>query len=185
MPPMIQKLQLTLERLSIPTITSEERQKQMDTQALFCGVLQVLINKLETSQDHCRIMITTYADQLMTLFLNVLAYNATSVQEDAMQAIAALVQAMGAEFQKYMGSFYPFLDKGLKNYQEYQVCNVAVGLVGDLCRALGTQLPVEMWDQIVLALLNNVSSATLHRSVKPAILSCFGDIALSLQGQFE
>ena len=38
-----------------------------------------------------------------------------------MQAIAALVQAMGAEFQKYMEAFYPFLDKGLKNFQEYQV----------------------------------------------------------------
>mmetsp|Transcript_14784 Transcript_14784/g.31758 ORF Transcript_14784/g.31758 Transcript_14784/m.31758 type:complete len:862 (-) Transcript_14784:329-2914(-) len=180
--PMIQKLQLTL---SLPTTSNEERQKQADMQALFCGVLQVLIQKLETSKDFCRQMITTYADQLMTLFLQVLACNANSVQEDAMQAIAALVQAMGAEFQKYMEAFYPFLDKGLKNFQEYQVCNVAVGTVGDLCRALGAQLPPAMWDQIVLALLHNVSSPTLHRSVKPAILSCFGDIALALQGGFE
>ena len=42
-----------------------------------------------------------------------------------------------------------------------------------------------MWDQIVLALLHNVSSPSLHRSVKPAILSCFGDIALALQAGFE
>jgi hypothetical protein len=66
-------------------------------------------------------MVSNFADSLMTCFLQVLRCNVNSVQEDAMQAIAALVQAMGADFLKYMEAFYPFLEQGLKNFQEYQV----------------------------------------------------------------
>jgi len=181
MPAMLAKLSETLQ---MPMATAEDRQKQADLQALFCGVLQVLIQKLETSDAYRQQMVSNFADNLMTCFLQVLRCNVNSVQEDAMQAIAALVQAMGADFLKYMEAFYPFLEQGLKNFQEYQVCSVTVGAVGDLCRALGPKLPSTMWDHIVEVLLHNLSSNTLHRSVKPVILSCFGDIGLALEGNF-
>ncbi len=43
------------------------------------------------------------------------------VQEDAMMAVATLIQVLGEGFIKYMDSFKPFLFIGLKNHSEYQV----------------------------------------------------------------
>ena len=81
-------------------------------------------------------------------------------------------------------ALYPFVELGLKNHEEYEVCNVTVGVVGDLCRALDAK--VARWcDQIIMHLLQDLQSTQLHRSVKPPILSCFGDIALAIGPQFE
>lgn len=54
-----------------------------------------------------------------------------------------------------MEHFTPFLYLGLKNYQEYQVCVAAVGLVGDICRALNKEV-LPYCPQIMTLLLENI-----------------------------
>lgn len=39
-------------------------------------------------------------------------------------------------------------------------------------------------DEIILLLLENLGDPSIHRSVKPQILSAFGDIALSIGSEF-
>ncbi|KAH0626795.1 hypothetical protein JD844_002008, partial [Phrynosoma platyrhinos] len=91
---------------------------------------------------------------------------------------------LGGEFLKYMDAFKPFLSIGLKNYAEYQVCLAAVGLVGDLCRALQSNI-LPFCDEVMQLLLENLGNENVHRSVKPQILSVFGDIALAIGGEFK
>ena len=43
------------------------------------------------------------------------------VQEDALMAVATLVEVLGEGFMKYMDAFKPYLLIGLKNVAEYQV----------------------------------------------------------------
>ena len=83
-----------------------------------------------------------------------------------------------------MPHFRPFLSLGLSNYEEHQVCAVAIGVVGDICRALEAKV-LPYCDEIVHLLLRNLQNPALNRNVKPPILSCFGDIALAVGGQFE
>lgn len=99
-------------------------------------------------------------------------------------AVSVLVELLGEGFLKYMEAFKPFLYMGLKNHQEYQVCCVAVGLTGDICRAL-KHLMLPYCDEIMTMLMQNLSNGALHRSVKPQILSVFGDIALSIGPDFQ
>ena len=40
-----------------------------------------------------------------------------------------------------MPHFRPFLSLGLSNWEEHQVCAVAIGVVGDICRALEASPP--------------------------------------------
>lgn len=61
---------------------------------------------------------------------------------------------------------------------------MAVGLTGDICRAL-KQLMLPYCDEIMTLLVENLSNGALHRSVKPQILSVFGDIALSIGTDFQ
>jgi len=101
-----------------------------------------------------------------------------------MLAIGALAYATGSNFLKYMQGFYPYLEMGLQNFEEYQVCAITVGVVGDLCRALEEKI-LPFCDGIMTQLLKDLSSTQLHRSVKPPIFSCFGDIALAIGENFE
>ena len=83
-----------------------------------------------------------------------------------------------------MPHFRPFLSLGLSNFEEHQVCAVAIGVVGDICRALEIKV-LPYCDEIVHLLLRNLQNPALNRNVKPPILSCFGDIALAVGGNFE
>ncbi|XP_060957735.1 importin subunit beta-1 isoform X1 [Cannabis sativa] len=180
LPAIMEKLSSTVE-LQIASL--EDREKQGDLQASLCGVLQVIIQKL-SSVDETKTVVLQTADQIMVLFLKVFACRSSTVHEEAMLAIGALAYATGTEFERYMQEFYRYLETGLQNFEEYQVCAITVGVVGDICRALdGKVLPY--CDRIMDLLIKDLSSEELHRSVKPPIFSCFGDIALAIEEHFE
>jgi len=64
------------------------------------------------------------------------------------------------------------------------VCNVAVGVVGDVARALEEKL-IPYCDEIMQLLLQNLQNPSIERSIKPQIISTLGDIALAVGGHFE
>ncbi|KAG0481164.1 hypothetical protein HPP92_012022 [Vanilla planifolia] len=171
------------QNVELQILSPDGKEKQSDLQALLCGVLQVIIQKLSGCNDTKPVVIQA-ADQIMSLLLRVFACRSTTVHEEAMLAIGALAYATGPEFAKYMLDFYQYLDMGLKNHEEYQVCSISVGVVGDICRALDDKV-LPFCDGIMTNLLKDLSNPLLHRSVKPPIFSCFGDIALAIGGHFE
>jgi importin subunit beta-1 len=83
-----------------------------------------------------------------------------------------------------MPALAPFLIMGLKNFQAYHVCSIAVGLVGDIARSIEGKIQPYCND-ILTALLESLQNQNVHRSVKPPVLSCFGDIAMALGNAFE
>ncbi|XP_017005381.1 importin subunit beta [Drosophila takahashii] len=157
-----------------------DRHQFNDLQSLLCATLQSVLRKVH-EQDAPQI-----SDAIMTALLtmfNSSAGKSGGVQEDAFLAVSTLVELLGVQFAKYMPAFKDFLVMGLKNHQEYQVCCASVGLTGDIFRAL-KDLMVPYSDEIMSVLLNNLAEPSLHRSVKPQILSAFGDIALSIGSHF-
>ncbi|KAH7285160.1 hypothetical protein KP509_33G016000 [Ceratopteris richardii] len=180
LPAILQKLNSTLD---MPVLSSEDREKQNELQASLCGVLQVIIQKL-SALEITKFGILQCADQMMALLLRVFSCRNATVHEEAMLSIGALAYATGPEFAKYMQEFYKYLEMGLQNFEEYQVCAVTVGVVGDLCRSLDDKI-LPYCDGIMTQLLKDLSSSHLHRSVKPPIFSCFGDIALAIGENFE
>lgn len=180
LPAIMNKLGQTVE---LQIISSDDREKQGDLQASLCGVLQVIIQKLSSSDETKPIILHT-ADQIMMLFLKVFGCRSSTVHEEAMLAIGALAYATGPEFGKYMPDFFKYLEMGLQNFEEYQVCAISVGVVGDICRALDDKI-LPYCDTIMTLLLKDLSSGELNRSVKPPIFSCFGDVALAIGVHFE
>lgn len=180
LPAIMSKLEQTR---NLQIVSSDDREKQGDLQASLCGVLQVIIQKLSSAEDTKPIILQA-ADQIMVLFLNVFACRSSTVHEEAMLAIGALAYATGPDFGKYMQEFYKFLEMGLQNFEEYQVCSISVGVVGDICRALDDKI-LPYCDGIMTLLLKDLSSSELDRSVKPPIFACFGDIALAIGENFE
>jgi len=109
---------------------------------------------------------------------------AGSVHEEALMAVGALADAMESEFVKYLPHVKDFVLLGLRNWEQYEVCAVAVGVVGDLARSVQKAI-MAYADDIVTQLLNALRSGELDKSVKPRILSVFGDLAMALGGEFE
>ena len=63
---------------------------------------------------------------------------------------------MGINFLKYIEHVLPFIYVALNNHTEYQICSAAVGVVGDLSRALLDKL-TPYCDQIMAHLLTCLS----------------------------
>lgn len=175
MPVFMQRLEATF---TMQIISANDKEAQGELQGMLCGCLQVLIQRISGAN------ILEVADKLMMLFLQVFSNTSATVHEEALMAVGAVANSLELHFEKYVPHFFPFLKLGLQNAEDYQVCIIAVGIVGDVCRALeGKVLP--FCDEFVNILLTNLQNPYLNRSVKPPILSCFGDIALAIGPEFE
>lgn len=174
-----QILKVMVERLE-KTFAIDDLNAQNDLQELLCGVIQVLVSRLGKK------LKPAFADTIMTQLIILFRSKkeATHCFEEGMLTVNAIVSVTEAEFSRYMNDLLPHLLTGLSNWQAHQVCNIAVGVVGDIARVLGPAM-VPHCDKIITVLLTNLQNRDLDRAVKPTILSVFGDIAWSIGGNFE
>lgn len=185
--PVVQKTTMViLERLNHvlqmeSQIQNTDRFQFNDLQSLLCATLQSVLRKV--SSDDAPKISDPIMSALLTMF-STTAGKSGGVQEDALMAVSTLVDLLGEKFIKYMDAFKPYLYMGLKNHAEYAVCCAAVGLTGDICRVLKAKI-LPYCDEIMHLLLENLSIPTVHRSVKPQILSVFGDMALGIGPEFK
>lgn len=92
--------------------------------------------------------------------------------------------ALEQNFAPYIQAFLQYLYPALQAHEDTQLCMVAVGIIGDISRALGEQ-SVQYSNGFMSVLLENLQSEVLNRNVKISILSCFGDVALAIGPGFE
>ena len=85
-------------------------------QALLCGVLQVVVQKL-TETEASKAEVLRQADRGMEILLVVLRAQQASVHEEALLAVGAFTYACAASFTKYLAALMPFVLLGLQNYQ--------------------------------------------------------------------
>ncbi|XP_059088722.1 importin subunit beta-1-like [Tigriopus californicus] len=162
--------------------SQSDRVQYNDLHSLLCATLQSVLRKVESA--HAPQISDPIMTALLQMFQSSVNNKTGGVQEDALMAVSTLVEVLGDVFSKYMDAFKPYLMVGLKNIAEYQVCHASVGLVGDLCRALGKGI-MPYCDEIMMILLENLRNNDVHRVVKPQILSVFGDIALAIGPEFK
>lgn len=177
-PVLLEKLQTTLAKLP-RSFSEDEMQDGLERQGLLCGALTTATHRLDVAQ------VGPYADRMMESYLAAFRISGSSASlEDAFLAVGAVAHVVGKEFNRYMQHFMPILQQALSNLSHHQMVGVAVGVTGEVCRAMGPEL-VHYADNIVYLLLEALKSTTLDRAIKPTILTCFGDIAMSIKGNFE
>jgi importin subunit beta-1 len=164
-----------LEQTFNPQMNGQER---MNLQSCLCALVGEIVKKLDTAQA------APFADRIMTLLFKVFEAKGAVAHEDAFMAIGFMIEKMGEAFLRYLPFLQGPLLLGLKSVEEHQLCTVAVGVVGDLCRALGKAL-LPNCDDIMRCLLELLQSQVLHRSVKPHVISLFADIAMAIEGDFD
>ncbi|EPQ30681.1 uncharacterized protein PFL1_01582 [Pseudozyma flocculosa PF-1] len=171
--------QQSLNEMANQLLDMDDRNNWAELQSNLCSVLMALVRRLGRE-------VLPMGDRIMTNLLTLIQNSAKqpTVLEDAFFAVGAVITAFEADFEKYLGAFLPFMVEGLRNHEEYQLCSISVGLIGDICRALGPQA-AQYSDDFMNALFANLQSPQLNRSVKPPILSCFGDIAMAIGAGYD
>ncbi|OSD03642.1 ARM repeat-containing protein [Trametes coccinea BRFM310] len=160
-------------------VGADDRNNWNDLMSNFCAVITSVIRKLNDG-------IQPLADRIMTLILQLInaASKTSTLLEDAFLVVGALSAALEQGFAPYIPAFLPHLYPALKAHEDTQLCTVAVGIIGDISRALGDQT-AQYSSAFMNVLLENLQSDVLNRNVKISILSCFGDIAMAIGPAFE
>lgn len=91
--------------------------------------------------------------------------------------------AIEQDLQPYVGPFLEPLLNAIHTTEDSQLCQTAIGVIGDICRALGEH-SVAYAQGFMTTLYGTLQSTTLNRSVKISVLACFGDIALAIGPAF-
>ncbi|KAJ1965733.1 karyopherin Kap95 [Dipsacomyces acuminosporus] len=174
-----------LDRLDT-TIANANQAVNLDDRLALGELQSNLLNVLTNVTRALGKQVSEISDRVMTSVLQLLNTTGkqTAVAEDAFLLVGSLITSLESGFSRYLESFAPFLNTALQNHEEYQLCSISVGLIGDICRSLGPDA-VPYCDHFMTILLQDLESDVLHRDVKPGILSCFGDIALAIGGRFE
>ncbi|CAM9454243.1 unnamed protein product [Chrysoparadoxa australica] len=159
-------------------LSADDREQQQNLQSLLCGSIHTLTRKLEKG-------VAQFGDRIMAVLLQVLKCQHATAQEEAFLCIGALADQLEGQFAKYMGAVNEVLLAALQNHAEYQICCIAVGVVGDLCRNLEDGVMAQYAYNIMAGLLTNLEDNRVNRMVKPPVLSCLGDMALAVGGDFE
>ncbi|KZT37128.1 ARM repeat-containing protein [Sistotremastrum suecicum HHB10207 ss-3] len=157
----------------------DDRQNWSELQSNLCSVLISVIRKVGPE-------IQPRADRIMTLILQLIATvgKQSTVLEDAFLVVGSLAATLEQAFTPYINAFLPYLYPALKAHEDTQLCTVAVGLIGDISRALGEN-SAQYANAFMSVLLENLQSAVLNRNVKIPILACFGDIAMAIGPAYE
>ncbi|EGF79070.1 hypothetical protein BATDEDRAFT_17183 [Batrachochytrium dendrobatidis JAM81] len=160
-------------------VGADERRVHHDLQAHLCSVLTAAIRRLKNQ-------IAQIADPIMSTMLLVIsnAPKASTVMEDAFLVCGALAAVIEGNFLRYVNTLLPYVSSAMQNVEEYQVCITAIGLIGDICRAVGESI-LPYCEGIMGALGSLIQNPSLHRSIKPACLAVFGDMCLAIGNNFE
>ncbi|KAJ3327361.1 karyopherin beta, partial [Blyttiomyces sp. JEL0837] len=173
---MIQILQESLQRESV---NSDDKYAIQELQSNACSVLTNIVRRLGPR-------IRPATEPLILSLLAVLEATSknSTVVEDVFIVLSALTSAIEGDFIHFVTRVNQHLLAALQNPQDSQLSAIAIGLVGDICRALDESVS-DFCNDYMTYLFMNLQSALLDKSVKPSILSCVGDIALAIGGNFE
>lgn len=173
---VVSRLEATL-NMQVQIVGSDDKANVEELQINLLGLLTNIIRRVGDG-------VQSGAEMLMTLFMQLLERKLPNslVEEDIFIAIGAVAGAINVNFQAYMSSFMPYLITALKD-PEYQTSQTAVGLVADICHALGQNV-IEYTPTFMDVFLEILRREDAPRELKPVILSCIGDIASSVGENF-
>ena len=78
----------------------------------------------------------------------------------------------------------PLVIKSVRNFEAVALSKVAIGTLVDICNNVGGQIQ-RYCDEIMGVFSECLKDNAVHRSIKPLVFSCLGDIAMAICAAFE
>ncbi|KAL7579807.1 hypothetical protein ACA910_021940 [Epithemia clementina (nom. ined.)] len=173
LPAVANKLETSL---AWQAMTNEDK----ESKAQMIGQLAALVQSLYQRMDKQAVL--PLSDRVMNLLLQ--ALQVRNAAEETFMAIASVISNLEQDFAKYLDAFVPSLLQGLKSLELTNLCLICTGGVADLCGGLGSMIQPYA-DGIMEAMFNIIRDGSVHRDVKPAVISCFGDMAMAIGAAYQ
>jgi len=150
-----------------------------DLQGELVGIIAACIRRLgEQAVDH--------ADEYMQLFLDLLAERngVSSIYQDVFIAAGEISTAVGEHFLVYMGAFGEFLNIGLQQYLDVDLCKQTLNMVSALCFSLGPAF-APYCPSVIKIMKEHFERVDLPLpELGPVMLSTYSDIVYVLGDSF-
>lgn len=100
------------------------------------------------------------------------------LDEEILIFLGISIQGFLRRHPQYLENWVPFVLQKIKPKNNEQILSLAIGVIGDICRAIGTQFKpyLEQTLQVLIYILQNE-----NEKIKPIILACLGDIAFTTE----
>lgn len=179
-------------RNAISSLSQSDRDCEL--QGHICGCMLVVTNRLKTvvvSSSSLVEVLSVRAERIFKLYMHVfqlyqhLQQNNCAIHEEALLATASLASGMGKKFGHFMPNFFPIVLLGLSNVESFSVCSMSIGIVGDLSRALDSEITPYCDKLVREAFAPLLERKEVDRRLKPLVMTSVGDLALACRGNFE
>jgi len=176
-----QLIAIVFERISavvaMSPISIEELMIKNEATKHHLSLLQVLVERLRES-------LPTYSDNVMALALTIIQSKVDStVHEEAIMLVGGVANVLDEAFLRYSDTVMPMLLTLIQNWKAASTYSVALNCVTDVIQALADKF-FPYGDTTMGILLTNLQSPEFPATLKPAVLSLFGDLAMGLGDQF-
>lgn len=160
--------------------------KDCEIHGNLCIVLSQVIEKFDSRKI---LDVASLADQIMSAYIKSLELytrlNPGYVMQDAVMSVQGFCKKIGPSFEKYMGHFKPFLEWGLKNFEDISTCDVCTIMVGStLWKEMGESFRLNHMEGLLAMLYDNLRNPAVDRKIKIRIIATFGDVALAIKWGF-
>jgi importin subunit beta-1 len=149
------------------------------------GMIQYCIGTVLVISQRVREHIAPKSHEILSLVIAILSVNTSAAAADAFIVMGDIANHLGNKFAPYVQEIMPHVIKGLRLYDEYQVCRAAAEACGDIARNVGDAYFRPYANAVMELFLLNLANTDLNRDVKPPTLSAVGDVACALGGEFK
>ena len=156
-------------------VSSEDKAVQ---HTLICGLINTCTRKLPGN------LLVQSADAVMQCLLQVLGLPNSGAQEECFQTLGNIADKIGDTFERYIEYAAPLILKGLQQVDERPVCMHAISSLARIFASLKKKI-LKYSDLFVQELLNVLKSNTADRSLKPLAIITLGELAESIDSDFE
>ena len=152
-----------------------------DIQGFLCVLIGICVQKLGSEKLAAGV---ATIDQVIVSFLRILGSKGALAQEDTLMALGNVIGTLEMGYMRYVDRTIAPILSNLKDVEETSIVIWSIGVVGDLCRSLNTNL-IPYIDDIMTCLVQILESPLIDRTVKPPALSIFADISMAIGERVE
>ena len=100
------------------------------------------------------------------------------LQEEILSCIGAIVQSNKIKNLFKLREWIDFLIYCIENTENNEISIMAIGVMGDLCRTIDKEIQPFI-EKIIDLMIDKLNKDNIYQKIKPAIITCIGDIALT------